>query len=254
MSQPIFKASYISRIKSTIGRNTKSYLKGDWPIDKDDLLVKKGLKEINLNAVGFLDYEGPGKLSHDCENSIKLFEFWKDMDPTQATDIRLWTYLCHGPFMGYLRKRRPIEKEAESRRAGYIVDHWFVQNPGAGALKTNDLFLFWWGAYITYDKDRTDPYQLTKELFSMLDYTRHLLPGTQGRNRAFTHAVLEYVIENPELFARFKEGKVRLIMRRLNLLAGYRALISLNKQEIKEEIDIFRKDIQAVDAEGSTVA
>lgn len=245
MAQTIFKTACISRMRPSIKKNIKSYLKGDWKIEKDDILSKKGLKEIDDKKVHFLDYEGPGKLSHDCENAIMLFEYWKDMDPTQATDIRLWTYLCHGPFMNYLRKRRPVDKEPDTKKEGYILDHWFVQNPGPGALKTNDLFLFWWGPYITYDKDRKDPYQLTKELFSMLDYTRHLLPGTQGRNRELTHAVLEYVIENPDLFLKFKEAKIRLIMRKLNLLAGYRTLISLNKQEIKNEIDFFKDDIKS---------
>ena len=236
-------------MRSGIRKNVRSYLDGEWSIEKDETLFKSGLKEIDGNKVKFLDYEGPGKKSRDCENAIMLFEYWKDMNPTQATDIRLWTYLCHGPFMPYLRKRRPIEKEPSASREKYILDHWFVQNPGPNALKTNDIFLFWWGPYITYDKDRKDPYELTKELFSMLDYTRHLLPGAQGRNRDLTHAVLEYVVENGELFRDHKQNKVRLVMRKLNFLAGYRTLTSLNKQEIKAEIDSFKDDINNVGEE-----
>ena len=145
--------------------------------------------------------------------------------------------------MSYLRKRRPIEDEPAASRESYIIKHWFVLNPGGIALKQNDLYLFWWGPYITYDETRKDPYELTKELFSMLDYTRHLLPATQGQNRHLTHAVLEYVIENPGLFKQFKEAKVRLIMRRLNRIAGYRVLIALDKTEIKNVIHSFESDI-----------
>lgn len=245
-SQTIFKSSYISQLRSSVGKNIKYYLKGDWKIEKENTLQKRDLKELDFKEIKFLDPEGSGKLSHDYENAVTLFEYWKDMDPTQATDLRLWTFLCHGPFMDYLRKRRPIENVPTANKENYILDHWFVLNPGPQALKTNDLFLFWWGPYITYDKDREDPYELTKELFSMLDYTKHLLPGSQGRSRDFAHAVLEYVIDHSELFSTFKEGKVRLIMRRLNYIAGYRTLISLDKQELKSLIDSFRGEIQDV--------
>jgi muconolactone delta-isomerase len=84
----------------------------------------------------------------------------------------------------------------------------------------------------------------------MLDYTRHLLPGSQGRNPAFRHAVLEFVVENPELFKAkreggtgSREGKVRFIMRRLNTFAGYQLFPFFNKQEIKELIADMRDEI-----------
>ena len=79
----------------------------------------------------------------------------------------------------------------------------------------------------------------------MLDYTRHLLPGYQGRSRQFTHAVLEFVIENEALFSKNKEAKVRFIMRKLNFIAGYRALATLSKQDIKELIGKYRGEISS---------
>ena len=50
----------------------------------------------------------------------------------------------------------------------------------------------------------------------MLDYTRHLLPGTQGRSNSFRHALLEFVIKNDKLFLKYKETKVRYLMRKVN--------------------------------------
>ncbi len=229
---------------SSIKKNLKSYLKDDWKIRKDAILSKRELKELDPKKVKFLEPEGTGKKLHDYENAVMLFDYWKDMDPTQATDVRLWTYLCHGPFMDFLRKRRPIEAVPEAGRETHIMKHWFVLNAGSKALMQNDLYLFWWGPYLTYDGNRKDPYELTKELFSMLDYTRHILTSVQGKNRELSHAVLEFVVENPELFAQFKAEKVRLIARRLNFIAGYRTLITLNKQEIKKLIASFRKDIE----------
>jgi len=237
---------------SSVKTNLKSYLKGGWKVRKEDILVKKDLKALDPNKVRLLDPEGSGKKSHDYENAVMLFEYWKDMNVTQATDVRLWTYLCHVPFMDFLRKRRPIEEIPEAGREAHIIKHWFVMSPGTAAFKYNDLYLFWWGPYLTYDENRKDPYELTKELFSMLDYTRHILTSVQGKNRPLAHAVLEYVIENPDLFEQFKSEKVRLIARRLNFIAGYRTLIALNKQEIKNIIASFRNDIEKEKAKGGS--
>lgn len=246
MAQRIFKTRYVEKLKSLIiaDNSFDRYLKGRTDHPDSDTWIKRDLKDIAASGLELKDPELPGK-TNDFENAVMIFEEWKNITPTQATDHRLWAYLCHVPFMDFLRKRRPIEKQEELKLKQYVLDHWFVDNPGPSAFKTNDIYLFWWGPHVTYDKEREDPYELTRELFSMLDYTRHLLPGYQGRNRDFTHAVLEFVIENPELFSRHKEAKVRFIMRKLNFVAGYRALATLSKQDIKELIARYRKEIAA---------
>lgn len=244
MEQKIFKNRYLMSLKSALlnGEGLDRYTKGDTRHPDTECWAKKGLKDISSLGVRFTDPRLPEK-SFDFENAKLLFEAWKEMDPTQATDPRLWAYLCHVPFMAFLRKRRPVEKQEPGKRVNFILDHWFVENPGPGALQRNDVFLFWWGPHITYDSSRRDPFELTKELFSMLDYTRHLLPGYQGRVREFTHAVLEFVMDNPKMFAEFKEAKVRFIMRKLNFMAGYRMLSSLTKKDIKTLINGFRDEI-----------
>lgn len=244
MAQRIFKNAYTEKLKATLAApgGVERYLKGDSEHPESETWIKRDLKDVTASGLAFKDPELPGK-TYDLENAIMFFEELKNMTPTQATDHRLWAYLCHVPFMEFLRKRRPLEKAEPKQRVQFILDHWFVENPGPAAFKTNDIYLFWWGPYVTYDKDRQDPFELTRELFSMLDYTRHLLPGYQGRNRQLTHAVLEYVIDNAELFAKNKEAKVRFVMRKLNYLAGYRALATLTKKEIKEIIADYRGEI-----------
>ena len=86
---------------------------------------------------------------------------------------------------------------------------------------------------MTYDEGRKDPYELTKELFSMLDYTRTLIPGIQGRNKNFSWALLEFVLENEKIFSNYKENKIRFLMRKLNYVGGYKSLSSISKDEIK---------------------
>lgn len=244
MAQRIFKNAYTEKLKRTLTEpgQLDRYLNGDVEHPESETWIKRDLKDVTASGLSFRDPELPNRTC-DLENAIMFFEELKNMTPTQATDHRLWAYLCHVPFMDFLRKRRPIEKIDPKQRVQFVLDHWFVENPGPGAFKANDIYLFWWGPYITYDKDREDPFELTHELFSMLDYTRHLLPGYQGRSRQFTHAFLEFVIDSPDLFAKNKEAKVRFIMRKLNFIAGYRALATLTKQEIKDLIGKYRDEI-----------
>lgn len=246
MTQRIFKNAYVEKLKTALAgpRGLDRYLSGDVEHPELEMWIKRDLKDVSASGFTLKDPELPGK-TNDLENAIAFYEELKNMTPTQATDHRLWAYYCHGPFMEFLRKRRPIEKQEEKQRVRFVLDHWFVENPGPAAFKSNDIFLFWWGPYITYDKDREDPFELTRELFSMLDYTRHLLPGYQGRSRQFTHAVLEFVIENDGLFSKNKEAKVRFIMRKLNFIAGYRALATLSKQDIKDLIGKYRDEISS---------
>lgn len=245
MGQRIFKNAYTEKLKTAVAgpRGLERYLNGDTDHSEAELWIKRDLKDVT--ASGFTLREPEAGKTYDLENAIAFYEELKTMSPTQATDHRLWAYLCHVPFMDFLRKRRPIEKQDEKQRVRFVLDHWFVENPGPAAFKSNDIYLFWWGPHITYDKDRQDPFELTKELFSMLDYTRHLLPGYQGRSRQFTHAVLEYVMENEALFSKNKEAKVRFVMRKLNFIAGYRALATLTKNEIKDLVGKYRDEISS---------
>jgi hypothetical protein len=170
---------------------------------------------------------------HDFENAVKIYETYKSFSPTEATSGRVWAYLAHIPYWNYMKKRWPVENQPEQKRGSYIIEHWFLSGTGASTLARHGLAMLWWGAHVTYDRERTNPFELTKEFFSMLDYTRTILTGTQGRSRIFTHALLEFVIENPKLFKSQKEAKVRFLMRKSNFSGGYKVLPALSKNEIK---------------------
>ncbi|KKS55646.1 MAG: hypothetical protein UV20_C0023G0006 [Candidatus Magasanikbacteria bacterium GW2011_GWA2_42_32] len=190
--------------------------------------------------------------NHDLENAVNIYEAYKAFSPTEATSSRIWTYLAHVPHWAYMKKRWPIENQPAEKRGAYIVEHWFVSGSGVSSFARHGLAMLWWGAHVTHDPERTDPFELTREFFSMLDYTRTILTGTQGRNRIFTHALLEFVVENPELFKSQKEAKVRFLMRKSNFLGGYKILPALSKAELKnifneqeqqlKDEDFFRQD------------
>ena len=145
-----------------------------------------------------------------------------------------------------MREREPVEKvlltekdkqSLEEKRASYILNHWFIERIHPDILFRNNISLLWWVAYLTHDPKKENSYQLTEEAFRQLDYTR-LLAGAQGRNTKFVHALLEFVIENKDIFGEHKQDRVRTLLTRLNFIGGYRLIPNLEKEEIKE---IFMK-------------
>jgi len=149
-----------------------------------------------------------------------------------------------------MKKRLPAINSSLSIKdkqsiARFMLQHWFVYPLNAKNLLRNDISSMWWRVYLTYDPDRKDPYELTKELFSMQDYTRHF-QGSLSRNKTYIHAILEFVLNNKEIFSKFKEGKIRLLMRRSNQVAGYRCFSGLDKKDIMSQFSDLRKELESV--------
>lgn len=239
----LLTSPYIERLKRrvTIGFDLDLYLNDEFNIDS------KYIRENPDIEIPKIELILPDKNdTHDFENSKILFEALKNLNPTQATDYRIWTYMTHKDFWSYMRKRSPVESQPLGARTDYILTHWFIDKINSRDLMRNNISSLWWCAYLTYDSSREDPYELTKEVFSMLDYTRHLLPGRQGRSMNFTHALLEFVIENQELFTTYKAEKVRFLMRRSNFIAGYRLILNLSKEEIKEMFGKYKDELTKI--------
>jgi len=243
-SQKLFRSGTIEELKRKVhtGEIVQMYLKEESPFIEIDTLVNPDIQVPDNIELIVPDDQG----LHDFDNAQILYEAYKQMNSVQATDIRIWTYLSHVTFWKYMKKRRPIDSDFETDKSSYILNHWFIDKLNPASLFRQDISLLWWVAHVTYDELRKDPYELTKEAFSMLDYTRHLLPGTQGRNRNLLHAILEFVIENKELFSNYKESKVRFLMRKINFVGGYQILPSLNKDDIKNMLTTCKTDILAV--------
>lgn len=241
--QHIFRSTYIERLKRELKTQNRyePYLAEKYDFDSSEVIDKTTVKTDYPELI--MPVEGN---NYDLENAKIIFEAYKSMRPVDATDIRIWTYLSHVTYWKYMRIRRSVEKQAAEKRASYILNHWFIDSLSPGNIMRHDIAMFWWAVNMTYDESRKNPYELTEELFTMLDYTRHLLPGIQGRNINFTHALLEFVIENGGLFSKHKESRVRFLMRKANYLAGYKNFNLLEKKEIKEIFGNYKDEVLQV--------
>lgn len=244
--QKFFRYAYIENLKKdvTVRNETNKYTEDNFKFSEEDVLENK-----NMPISDDIKLKMPEKGDkHDFENAKLLFEAYKNMTRTEASDTRIWTYLSHVTFWDYMSKRCPVTDwpDDDNKKKKYILEHWFLNGLNSRTLTRQNIAILWWGAYLTYDSGRRDPYELTEELFSMLDYTRTLLSLVQGRNNKFTRALLEYVVENKKLFKVAKESKIRLLTKKLNYRGGYTLLPTLTKDEIKNILNSYRFEIKKI--------
>lgn len=242
--QKVFKNDFVGQLEKKLEQNDeptlKLYEKDVFPVDNAACLIDVRLSfpdEVKL-------IEPDGKNKHSFENAKIIYETLKNLPLIKASDPGLWTYLTHVTFWKYMRTRWSTKEQPQTKKGQYILEHWFVRNIGAADLARNGISSLWWGCYLTFDEKRHDSYELTKQLFTMLDFYRTLIGGIQGRNKAFTHALLEFVIDNKGLFERKKEGKVRLLMRKANAVGGYKLFTALSKEQIKDIFSGFTEEIE----------
>ncbi|MFA5133416.1 MAG: DUF6339 family protein [Patescibacteria group bacterium] len=239
--QKLFKQSFIHELAEQLkkNQNTEMYLKDNFVFDNNAVLENK---EIALEKPVQLIMPEVGN-DHDFENSKIIYEAYKHLTPTQATDVRIWTYLAHATFWNYMKLKHPVLEQEKGKIGGYILKHWFLNELDPSQYLTHDIALLWWVAHLTYEETKDDPYELTREMFLTPGYIKILLPGIQSKNSNFIHALLEFIKENPSLFSVNKEKKIEFLVERADYLGGYKVLPALSKDEIKDILEKFRDDL-----------
>jgi hypothetical protein len=240
----VFKSGYVDALIYQLSRGSGAELfesDSTPPFEDADVLPP------NRNVILADDIElkmPENNNNYDFENAVKVYEYLEKINTTQASDHRLWTYLSNRTFWDYMRKRWPVPAGTNTEKTKHILGYWFLPRLSATGLSRHGISWLWWCVYMTVDETREDKYELTKEMFSMLDYTRTLLQGSLGRDKNFFKAILSYVIENEDLFKSKKQDKIRYLMRKLNFMASYKSYSTLSDDEIKGCISKYRGDLE----------
>lgn len=247
-NQKLFKQEFIDRCQRDLinGQLSDLYKSDLFKFNNTDVLENKRIP-LNDNPELLI----PEKDNFfEYENAIKIFQAYKDIDRTQATDTRIWTYLAHITYWKYMKARWPIpENESSEKTITFILQHWYMKSSDSKSISRHGIASLWWGTFITYDKNRTDPFELTREFFSKQDYKRVIFEENICFYKPLVQAILEYVIENKEIFEKYWAYRIRFLIRKLNFISGYKVLSSLDKTKIKSIINEYKRDIASVTPE-----
>ncbi|MBE8721189.1 DUF6339 family protein [Sphingobacterium pedocola] len=228
--QLIFKDKYVKKLKDEL--NVDFYKGNEFIYDKKQILMlpninhKEGLSE-RLDA------------SDDCKSAIQIYEAFKELEPIQASDERLWTYLSHVDLYPYMIKRwNDVQKGTAKDNQKFILDHWFLSSSAQSSLMRHAIAGLWWSVYLSIDYSRKEnKYDLTKILFRQLDFpTRTLGVYKLGRHKEAVIGILEFIEDNEGLFKTKFEHKTRFVTKHLNVIGGVKPISYYDRSFFKSEL------------------
>ncbi len=180
-----------------------------------------------------------GDSKTDYDNAVKLYEAFKgQLNPVQASDLRLWAYLAHYTYWDYMRTRWAIdivsEEDEEENNAGRdtvvsrIGFRYFFKASKGKAFVRQGIARLYWSAYLTYDENnKNNPYEMTEYFLSKQDIFYASTERSLARYKTLLLAALKVLKEYGEL----KRSEIRSYFMNLNQAGGVIIFDSLSKQD-----------------------
>ena len=239
--QKVFKHSYMDELRKNI--HISDYQGESFPYEPSKV---KTLANV-YRPDGLLERLDP---DDDFSSAIEIYEAYESVTPLLASLPDLWVYLSHVDLFPYVQNRNS-EVLSPDVTEEYIVDHWFKNKV---SLFRMALPSAWWSVYLSIDKTRKNPYELTEILFKNQELrTNSFGPLTLIRHREAMIGVLEFLQQHPDLLVDGMNMRAQYIRKLFNLVGGYKRLEYMDrdffKNELEKRIDIIsrkfsREDIQ----------
>jgi len=221
--QKVFKRSYMDELRKNI--HISDYQGETFPYEPSKV---KPLANV-YKPEGLLERLDP---EDDFASAKEIYQAYENVTPLLASLPDLWVYLAHVDLFPYVQKRWPkiFDKDVEVQ---YVLNHW---HENSHFMRTSFAGL-WWHTYLTYDKHRENPFELTEVLFKSQDF-RTLRFGELGliRHRPAMIGVLEFLIDNPDITHNAFDAKGQYISRYFNLLGGTKQLSFMDKDYFKKKL------------------
>ena len=208
----------VEELRSTISDRLDWYYNQE---SREAISISRGdLRESRIereSLKGVLVFGGSKPHLADPQNALRVFESLKTLTPHQASDERLWTYLCHLELPRYVTHRwlalRPRSKEAAIRK---VRNHFFATT-SRGIFRDNGLSRLWWLGSIANNVNPENPSEFLEIILYRQDIRSALLErpfvSTNRRILAAIYRILRSNWNNEkELFRReiFREWMVAL--------------------------------------------
>ncbi len=246
MYQTIFTDNFIIRQSQNLkSEESKTYVDaylGDKFIDEN--LPQNSTISININPI-------PNKLGSmmvdahindpktDFYTGKILYEALRFLTPREASNPGFWSYLHHFQLFSYLKLRWPdLENPPnKSTSESYILNHWLQSKSSQGDLMDYPLSGLWWAFYISEEREKQNPYELTEILFKNFSFrTKNFGQSKVFRHKEAVIGVLEFIKEN-DIHQNHFEINGQAITTYVNLLGGIKPLSYFDRQWFKTQLE-----------------
>ena len=160
----------------------------------------------------------------DANNAVVIYSAMSKLTPHQASEDRLWTYLCHNEGRGYVTQRwlRGYTQDSE-HVVDRIINHFFVRRGNRSLIRDNGLSRLWWLGAIAHRVDPDAPRRFLDILLYRQDVRSALIerPSVSMSDRVLRaiYAVMREDFDTDEK-ALFQRDTFREWMKNLNRRGG----------------------------------
>lgn len=157
--------------------------------------------------------------SLDRANAQVVYRELKDLTPHQASDQRLWTYLCHRTCPTYVSRRWLKERPSNDAAAVRKVQSHFFANSNRVLIRDNGLSRLWWLGKIASDVAPESP----DGFLSMVLHRQDISSSLVGRPTVTSNTRVLRVIYN-EMLIHWKDDDNRQLFERYTFRRWMRSL------------------------------
>lgn len=190
--------------------------------------------------IEFLSMPSPD-MKLDSENAIIMLESLGYLNPADAADPRLWSYLALITFREYMQERWPIDEKKDLR--SQLTAHWLLRKPGRRQLIRHGIARLWWIASLTHDpdlkftvsKNTGDAFSFTRWVLKNQDRAKSIFERQLGSNPQVRAAIFEALYDSN---ATNLKNEIESVAQNLNLESGFRHLDLVDSSELIDLIEV----------------
>lgn len=177
----------------------------------------------------------------DSGSAITLLEAVGPLNPADAADPRLWSYLALVTLRSYMESRWPVE--GEEKWQNKVKERWLLGKPSRRRLIRHGISRLWWVASLTHDADleyqasreSNDEFAYVKWAFENQNRIQSIFERQLGSNKRVRWALLEAMQKSK---AKDQSKEIKRITKEMNLESGFRQLDVLDSDELEALIRV----------------
>lgn len=178
-----------------------------------------------------LDMSKENPFDTEYENVKQCYLHLKHLTDVQASDERIWSALCFGPYYDYTKYRWGIN---ELSPVDKIKQHFFFAYGARRSLTRNAMSRLWWIGRLTFDE--VEKFKYTKMVCESADAIMHILERNTSNNPDIVKPFLRGIMRAREDGVSVDTNKIGDLAQYLNVLGGTYILDCLNGSVIEAKI------------------
>jgi hypothetical protein len=184
--------------------------------------------------------DGENPFATEAKNVEIVYGNLQFLTDSQASDERLWAGLGLGHFWKYIKYRWNIDGQSS---VDTIRNHFFFGMGPRVSLTRQGVARLWWIGRLTYDGQRSDPFELTKLVCEQASFITDILERNTSNNPCIVHAFLDALLALRGEGITITAELVRELSKYLNVLGGTYLLDCLSPEKIILKVTEKGKEI-----------